>query len=98
MFKLLYCSCSYQILSISWYIVLLPIDGCQRGRAWCTNNAAEAGNCCSDFDCNLDDVRKLPYDPALGIRDICYKRCDSIRCYPTSKLESSPETGYDKRT
>ena len=28
--------------------------------AWCYDAAGVAGNCCSDYDCSLDEVRLLP--------------------------------------
>ena len=47
------------------------LDRCQRGLAWCTNDQGDGGNCCSDYDCDLDEVRKLPYKHSLGHRDVC---------------------------
>merc|ERR1712203_530978 len=47
---------------------------CGRGGHWCESpTTGEAGNCCSDYECSLDDIRMLP-DPE-GIaerRPICW--------------------------
>ena len=52
----------------------------QRGLEWCSNAAGEGGNCCKDYDMDLDKVRRLP-DPqgyASG-RPICwYSTSDQV--------------------
>jgi len=49
-------------------------SACVRGLAWCESpTTGEAGNCCSDYECSLDDIRLLPdpEDVASG-RPICW--------------------------
>ena len=60
-----------------------PQERCQRGLSWCTNSNDDGGNCCAEYDCDLDEVRKLPWDPTFGKRSVCYARCDFNKCYPT---------------
>ena len=48
--------------------------GCQRGLSWCKDSTGEeGGNCCSNFDCSLEEVRRLT-DPTniAARRPVCY--------------------------
>jgi hypothetical protein len=53
-----------------------PSARCTRGLAWCKDGGGSspphAGNCCSDYDCSLADIRQLPYHSSAASRPVCW--------------------------
>ena len=72
---------------------------CSRGTKDCWNSFGNfSAPCCSQYACDLNEVKTLPMDPSAHYNDYldgnqrwkktrlnCYERCDSKTSYPVLK-------------